>query len=65
MFSFLLFSFPQIALYLAKRDFVDNVDSVELVGGLCSGLKLSHTLDRSAFFKSSEMGLPFLYRRRC
>lgn len=40
------FYFFQIALYLAKRDFVDHVDSVEVVGVFCSLSNTSnHTFD--------------------
>lgn len=35
-FSFVVCFVLQIALYLAKRDFVDHVDSVEVVGVFCN-----------------------------
>lgn len=40
-FTVCLFA-PQITLYLGKRDFVDHVDSVEVVGMSCSMYALKH-----------------------
>lgn len=52
----LFFFFFQITLYLAKRDFVDHVDSVEVVGVFCNS---HNTLIRSFdYFKSNPPPLP-------